>query len=292
MRRPWPLGACSPLCSPGVFCVRCPCPFGVCSPVCPLGVLCRMCGVLGHLASVHRCARSVCGVCCVLGHLALVHWCARSVCCVASAVSLATWLLFTGVHCPWQLSFCSPVCPLGVFCCVCGVLGHLGPVHWCAYSVCCIACAVSLATWLLFTDVPVRCVVCAVSLATWLLFTGVPARCAVLRVRCRWPLGSCPPVCPLSVLCCVCGVLGHLAPLHRCASPVCCVCGVLGHLALVHWRAACCVVYVVSLAPWLVCVRGLCVLLCGATRCAFLCLPWLLCAPGVLVRPMPHALLK
>ena len=102
------------------------------------------------------------------------------------AVSWATWLLFTGVpawfvvlrlRCPGPLGSCSPVRPLGVLCCLCGVLGHLAPVHRCARSVCCFACAVS---W-----------------ATWLLFTGVPTRSVVLRVRCPGPLGSCSPVCPL-----------------------------------------------------------------------------------------------
>ena len=240
-----------------LVCVRCPGPLGSRSPVCPLGVLCCVCGVLGSLAPVHGCARAVCCVACavswatwllftgvparcvvlrvrcpgplgscslvrplgvlccvcgVLGPLAPVHWCARSVCCVACAVSWATWLLFTGaparfvvlrVRCPWPLSSCSPVCPLGVLCCVCGVLGPLAPVHRCARSVCCVACAVSL--------------------APWLLFTGVPARCVVLRVRCPWLLGSCSRVCPRGVLCCVCGVLGHLAPVHRCARTVCCV---------------------------------------------------------------------
>ena len=237
--------------------VRCPGPPGSCSPVCPLGVLCQVCGVLGHLAPVHRCARSVC--------------------CVACAVSWASWLLFTGVsarcvvlrvQCPGPPGSCSPVCPLGVLFCVCGVLGLLAPVHRCARSVCCFACTVSWANWLLFTSVPARCVVlrvqcpgppgscspvcplgvlfcvcgvlgllapvhrcarsvrcfaCAASWATWLLFTGAPARCVVLRVRCPGPPGSCSPVCPLGVLFCVCGVLGLLAPVLRCARSVCCV---------------------------------------------------------------------
>ena len=237
--------------------VRCPGPLGSCSLVCPLSVLCRVCGVLGHLAPLHRCARSVCCVACkvsratwllltdvpapcvvlrvrcpgppgscspvcplgvlccvcgVLGHLAPAHPCARSVCFAPCAVSWATRLLFTGVparcvalrvRCPGRLGSCSPVCPLGVLCCVCGVLGHLAPVHRCARSVC--------------------CVVCAVCWATWLLFTGVPARCAALLVRCPRPLGSCSPVCPLDVLLCWCRVLGHLAPVHRCARSVCCV---------------------------------------------------------------------
>ena len=172
--------------------VRCPGQLGSCSPVRPLGALLCLCGVLGPLAPVHRCACSVC--------------------CVACAVSWATWLLVTGVparcvvlrvRCPGPPGSCSPVCPLGVLCCVCGVLGHLGPVHRCARSVCCVACAVSCATWLLLTD--------------------VPARCVVLRVRCPGPLGSCPAVCPFGVLCCVYGVLGPLAPVHRCARSVFCV---------------------------------------------------------------------
>ena len=237
--------------------VRCPGPPGSCSPVCPLGVLCWVCGVLGLLAPVHRCARSVC--------------------CVVCAVSWASWLLFTGVPVPCVVSrvwrpgppgSCSPVCPLGVLFCVCGVLDQLAPLHRCVRSVCCVGCAVSSASWLLFTGVPARCVVlgvrcpgppgscspvcplgalfrvcgvlgllapvhrcarsvccggCAVSWASWLLFTGVPARCVVLRVRCPGPLGSCSAVCLLGVLFCVCGVLGQLAPVHRCARSVCCV---------------------------------------------------------------------
>ena len=197
-----------------VLCVRCPGPLGSCSPVCSLGVLCCVCGVLGHLAPVHRCA----------------CW----VCCVACVVSWATWLLFTGVparcvvfrvRCPGPLGSCSPLRPLDVLCCVCGVLGNLAPVHRCARSVCCIACAVSPATWLLFTGAPARCIVLRgwCSWATWLLFTGVPARCVALRVRCPGPLGSWSPVCPLGALLCVCGVLGHLAAVHRCARWVCCV---------------------------------------------------------------------
>ena len=220
--------------------VRCPGPPGSCSPVCPLGVLCCVCGVLGLLAPVHRCARSVC--------------------CVACAASWASWLLFTGVparcvvlrvRCPGPPGPCSPVCPLGVLCCVCGVLGLPAPVHRCAPSVCCVACAVSWASRLLFTGVPARCVffffffcvcavlglpapvhrcacsvccvACAVSWASRLLFSGAPARCVVLRMRCPGPPGSCSPVCPLGVLCCVSGVLGLPAPVHRCARSVCCV---------------------------------------------------------------------
>ena len=63
----------------------------------------------------------------------------------------------TCVQCPGPLGSCSPVCPRGLLCCVCGVLGHLAPVHRCARSVCCVACAVSWATWLLFTGVRAVC---------------------------------------------------------------------------------------------------------------------------------------
>ena len=313
--------------------VRCPGPPGSCSPVCPLGVLCCVCGVLALLAPVHRCARSVCyfGVCGVLGLPAPVLRCARSVCCVACAVPWASWLLFTGVparcvvlgvRCPGPPGSCSPVCPLGVLCCVCGVLGLLAPVHRCARSVCCVACAVS---W-----------------ASRLLFTGVPARCVVLRVRCPGPPGSCSPVCPLGVLCCVCGVLGLPAPVHRCArsvccfvcavswasrllftgvparcvvlrvrcpgppgscSPVCplgvlcCVCGVLGHLAPVHRcaRSVCCVACAVSWASWLLFtgVPARCVVLrvrCPGPpgSCSPVCpLGELCCVCGVLGLPAP-----
>ena len=302
--------------------VRCPGPPGSCSTMGPLRGLCSVCGVTGHLAPVHQCGRSVCcvvravswatwllftgvparcvvlrvrspgplgscspvrplgvffRVCGVLGQVAPAHLCARSVCCVACAVSWAPWLLFTGVparcvalrvRCPGPLGSCSAVCRLGVLFCVCGVLGHLAPVHRCARSVCCVACAASWATGLLFTGTPapsfallVRCprplgfcspvcplgvlfcvcgvlshlvpahrcacsVCCAafaVSWAPWLLFTSVPARCVALLVRCPGPLGSCSPVCPLGVLFCVCVVLGHFAPVHRCAGVVCCV---------------------------------------------------------------------
>ena len=293
--------------------VRCPGPPGSCSPVCPLGLLFCVCGVLGLPAPVHRCARSVCCaacaaswasrllftgvparcvvlrvrcpgppgscspvcplrvlfcVCGVLGLPAPVHRCARSVCCVACAVSWASRLLFTGVparcvvlrvRCPGSPGSCSPVCPLGVLCCVCGVLGLPAPVHLCARSVCCFACAASWASRLLFTGVPlgvlccvcgvlglpapvhlcarsVCCFACAASWASRLLFTGAPARCVVLCVRRPGPPGSCSPVCPLGVLFCVCGVLGLLAPVHRCARSVCCVAvrGVAAGRSLVH----------------------------------------------------------
>ena len=302
VRCPRPLGSCSPVCPLGALSCMC----GVwglvsLSPVCLLGASCCVCGVLGHLAPVHRGARSVrcfacavsgatcllftcvlarcfllhvrcpgplgscspvrplgalCCVCRVLGHLAPVHGCDRSVPCFACAVSWATWILSIGVHtwcvvlrvrCPGPLGSCSPVCPLGALSCICGVWGHLSPFDPCA-------CSVLLAA-------------CAVSWATWLLFTGAPARCVVLRVPCPGPLGSCSRVCPLGALFCMCGVLGHLDPVHRlhtwcvilcvrCHGPLhscalvcslcvfCCTRGVLGHLALVHRcaRLVCCAV--------------------------------------------------
>ena len=117
-------------------------------------------------------------------------------------------------------------------------LAGLGPValeyrscHWPGGLAGSPQCVRPMGCW--FFPVPRPPYVCAVSWAAWLLFTGVPARFVVLRLRCHGPLGSCSPVYSLGVLCCVCGVLGHLAPVHRCA----------------HW--VCCVACVVSLATWL-----------------------------------------
>ena len=380
-----------------VLCVRCPGPPGSCSPVCTLCAWCCAYGVLGLLAPVLRCARPACGVVCtvswasrllftgahalcvvlrvrrpgppgscsqvctlcvwccvygVLGLLAPVHRCARPVCGVACTVSWAPWLLFTGAHalrvvlcvrCPGPPGSCSPVRTPCVWCCVYGVLGLPAPVHRCARSACGVACTASWAPWLLFTGVHALCVVlrvrrpgppcscspvctpcvwccvygvlgslapvhrcarpacgvvCTVSWASWLLFTGLHALCVVSRVRCPGPPASCSPVCTLCVWCCVYGVLGLLAPVHRCArsvrgvactaswaplllftgvhalcvvlrvrcpgppgscSPVCtlcvwcCVYGVLGLLAPVHRcaRSACGAVCTVSRASWL-----------------------------------------
>ena len=212
---------------------------------------------------------------------------------------MPTQCVVLGVQCPRPLGSCSPMCLLGMLYCVCGVLCHLAPDHRCARLVCCAAGAVSLATWLLSTSVPARCVLCcacgvlgllaavhrcvrsvcfigcAVSLATWLLITGLQAWCVVLRLRCPCSLGCCSPVFQLSGLCCVCGVLGHLAPVNsvhtqilckQCPSPLgscsavcavdvfCSVCGVLGNLARVHrcLSSVCCVACAVCLAAWLV----------------------------------------
>ena len=63
----------------------------------------------------------------------------------------------TCVQCSGLLASCSPPCPRGLLWCVCGVLGKLAPVHRCARSMCCVACAVSWATGLLFTGVRAVC---------------------------------------------------------------------------------------------------------------------------------------
>ena len=145
----------------------------------------------------------------------------------------ATWHLFTAV-------------PLVAVCFMSGLLGHLSSVHRCARPRSCVVCAVSLATWLVFTVVPARCVVlrvwsprplkicslvclpfvfcCVCSVLGHLAHVHRCAtRCSVFRVWSPGPLGFCSPVCPPEVLCCVCGLLGHLAPVHRCARSVRCV---------------------------------------------------------------------
>ena len=119
----------------------------------------------------------------------------------------------TRVRCSGPLGSCSQVCFLRAWFCVRCVLGHLSPVQCCA-------------RWL-------RCPVCAVPWVTWLLFTSLLGRCVVLLVECPGPLGSCSTVCTLSALCCMCDVLPHLAPVHRCA------------------RLARCVACAVSWATWL-----------------------------------------
>ena len=172
--------------------VQCPWQLGSCSPVCSLGPLSCLCVVLGYLAPVHGCVGAVC--------------------CAVCAASWSSQLLFSGVlarcvvlrvWCPGLLGSWSPLCGRGVLCCVLGVQGNLAPILRCARTLCCAACALSR--------------------LTWLLFSAVPARCIVLRVRCPGTLGSCSPVCSLSLLCCVSGVLGHLAPVHESARSVRCV---------------------------------------------------------------------
>ena len=74
-----------------------------------------------HGVLVLSCPSAALRVCSVLGRWAPVHRCARAVCCGASAVSWASWLLFTGVlarcvvlhvRCPGPLGSCSSVCVL------------------------------------------------------------------------------------------------------------------------------------------------------------------------------------
>ena len=314
----------------GGLLVWCAAPLGSCSPVCTLRVWCCVYGVLGPPAPVHRCARPACGVactaswasrllftgvhalrvvsrvrrpgppgscspvctfcvwCCVYGVLGLpapVHRCARSVRGVACTLSWAPRLLFTGAHAlrvalrvrrPGPPGSCSPVCTLCVWCCVYGVLGSPAPVHRCARPACGVVCTVSWASRLLFTGVHALCVVlrvrcpgppgscspvrtpcvwccvygvlglpapvhrcarsacgvaCTASWASWFLFTGVHALCVVSRVRRPGPPGSCSPVCTPCVWCCVYGVLGSLAPVHRCARPAC------GVVCTVSWAS-------------------------------------------------------
>ena len=77
----------------------------------------------------------------------------------------------TCVQCPGPLGSCSLVCPRGLLWCVCGVLGQLAPVHRCARSVCCVACAVS---WTTGSCSPV-CVLCAVRVCHgWLCPSSSP----------------------------------------------------------------------------------------------------------------------
>ena len=116
-------------------------------------------------------------------------------------------------------------------------LAGLGPValeyrscHWPGGSAGSPQCVRPMGYW--FFPVPRPPYVCAVSWAVGLLFTRVPARFAVVRLRCPGPAGSCSPVCSLAVLCCMCGVLGHWAPVHRCACCVRCACALGGCVPL------------------------------------------------------------
>ena len=74
---------------------------------------------------------------------------------------------------------------------------------------CRVVCAVSWATWPLFTGVfasrVVLCARCPRPLGPCSLLCSLGVFCCVLRVRCPRPLGSCSPVCALVSLCCLCG---------------------------------------------------------------------------------------
>ena len=102
--------------------------------------------------------------------------------------------------------------------------------HWPGGSAGSPQCVRPMGYW--FFPVPRPPYVCAVSWAAGLLFTGVPAWLAVVRLRCPGPAGSCSPVCSLGVLCCLCGVLHHGAPVHRCACCVRCACAMGGCVPL------------------------------------------------------------
>ena len=213
-----------------------------------------------------------CRLCRFLGFLAPVLRRARSVCGVVCVVSWAFW------------SLCAGVLVWFVLCCVCGVPGHLVRVLRCCGVLRCVWCSVCG-------------VACAVSWASRPLFTGVYARCVVLCGRCPGPLGSCSPVCLCGVLCGVCGVLGLVAPVHRCARslcgvlclvtwaswlpftgvPVLCVAwfvrcpGPLGSRSPVWPRGVCCVACSVSWAPWLL-LTG--VLYACSVCCVFCAVSW------------------
>ena len=116
-----------------------------------------------HGVLVLSCPSAALRVCSVLGRWAPVHRCARAVCGGASAVSWASWLLFTGVlarcvvlhvRCPGPLGSCSPMC---VLCAVRVCHGWLCPSSsppnytagtamgsWCggAIALCSLACVV------------------------------------------------------------------------------------------------------------------------------------------------------
>ena len=305
-----------------VLCVRCPGPPGSCSPVRTLCVWCCVRGVLGRLPPVHLCACSGvlcrvygvlglfvsgspvctpcvrCCVCGVLGLLAPVLRCACSLCCVVCPVF-------------WASCFCPQACPLCVRCRVCGPLGLLALLCWCARVVGVVLCVwcpgtvgscspvsqcVALCVWC-----PVCYVACGVSWASRPLFTGAHARCVVLCGRCPGPLGSCSPVCLCGVLCGVCGVLGLVAPVQRCARSVCgvlcsvtwaswppftgapvlCVAwcvrctGPLGSRSPVCPRGVCCVACSLSWAPWLpftgvLCACSVCCVLCAVSWATWL----------------------
>ena len=196
---------------------------------------CCVCGVLGHLAPVQRCARVACVVlrmrcpgppdCCSLVCLFCVLC---GVCGVTRGETRAccvVWLL----RCPGPLGSCTPVCTLSVRCCVCGVLRHWAPVHPWARSVCGVACAVSWATWLLFTGL--------LAWRVWCCVSGVWGHLAPVH---RCACSVCCAVCVVSpvvthvlvVLCCLCGALGHLAPVPQCARSVC---GVVCEVSWATW---------------------------------------------------------
>ena len=210
--------------------------------------------------------------------------CARSVCDVACTVSWASWLLFTGVLAPCVVfrvrrpgppGSSSPPCTPCARCCV---HGFLAPAYRRARSVCGVAGAVSCAAWFPFTGVHALRVLlharCLGPLGS--CYTGVPV-CVLCSVfGCKSSCHSCPalhrrtgPLAPrdnhslaeghwiFSVYCLAYGFL--------CLGALCCVYGVLGPSALVHRcaRVVCGVVCAASWASWLLVTgaRARCVLL-------------------------------
>ena len=224
-----------------VLCARCPGSLASCSAVCAFCVWCGVYGVLGLLAPVHRCARSVCGVVCTVSWASWllftgVHalcvvlrvrcpgppgFCSpasRSVCGVVGAVSWAAWLLFTSMHALWTV-LCAP-CP--------GPLGSCAPVCLLRCAVSCVRCPGPLGSGSPVCTLCVRCRVRGLLSLLALFCWCARVVCVVLRVWCPGTLGSCSPVLRCAavyvvfgVRCCLCGVLGLPAPVHRCACPVC-----------------------------------------------------------------------
>ena len=90
--------ACSPVCVPGLLCVRCLWPLCACWPVSAAGVLCVRCPwALGACAPVY----------------ALGVWCVRRPWPLGACSPMCALSLFC-VRRPWPPGACSPVCPLGL----------------------------------------------------------------------------------------------------------------------------------------------------------------------------------
>ena len=113
-------------------------------------------------------------------------------------------------------------------------------------------------------------------------------RCAVLQVRCPGPPGPCSPVRTPGVWCCVGGVLGRWAPVHRCACAVCCV---VCLVSLASWLPVTgvpvlCVAWCVR-CPWPlgsrspVCPCGVCCVVCSVSWASWLLFTGVLCACSV-----------
>ena len=160
------------------------------------------------MAPVHRCARSVCGVACTVSWAAwLLLTCVPApVCCVVCKASWAPCFWFTGVH-----ALCAVLCmrcpgPLGS----CSLVREL-------VVLCRLCRGLGFLAPVLRRLRSVCSVVCVVSWAFWPFYAGV----LVWRV-----------------LCCVCGVLGHLVRVLRCRGVLRCVwCLVCGVACAVSWAS-------------------------------------------------------